>query len=147
MTLTGRMLNHSDAGGGGERVLWTAIAWAQRTHPGQRVLCVVYTGDYPAASKEEIVHKVKVSRVVGWEGGLRWSEMLLVMVIDEDWWCWWVGTIRYLPRPDIYPFRASAFTTPYLGFVLETVHPARSKCRVCLVGDAGFGMGYRSIMA
>ncbi|KAJ9091580.1 hypothetical protein QFC19_009036 [Naganishia cerealis] len=51
---------YCNAGGGGERVLWTAIAWAQRTHPDGRVLCVVYTGDYPKASKSEILRKVKV---------------------------------------------------------------------------------------
>ncbi|KAJ9099797.1 hypothetical protein QFC21_003796 [Naganishia friedmannii] len=50
---------YCNAGGGGERVLWTAIAWAQRTHPHGRALCVVYTGDYPAAGKEEILRKVK----------------------------------------------------------------------------------------
>lgn len=46
----------SNAGGGGERVLWTAIAWLQRERPN--ALCVVYTGDQ--VSKEEIVDKVKV---------------------------------------------------------------------------------------
>ena len=44
--------------GGGERVLWTAIASMQRTEPG--VISVVYSGDVDA-SKEEIIQKVKVS--------------------------------------------------------------------------------------
>jgi alpha-1,2-mannosyltransferase len=49
----------SNAGGGGERVLWTAIAWLQREDPD--VVILVYSGDYPAASKAEILGKVKVS--------------------------------------------------------------------------------------
>jgi len=47
----------SNAGGGGERVLWTAIAAVQRTEPD--VVSVVYSGDVDA-SKEEIIAKVKV---------------------------------------------------------------------------------------
>lgn len=48
----------SNAGGGGERVLWAAIVHIQKTRPD--VLCVVYSGD-KEASKEEIIAKVKVS--------------------------------------------------------------------------------------
>lgn len=47
----------SNAGGGGERVLWSAIAYLQREKPD--VVCMVYTGDYPEASKEEIIGKVE----------------------------------------------------------------------------------------
>ena len=47
----------SNAGGGGERVLWTAIALMQRTEPD--VVSVVYSGDVDA-SKDEIIQKVKV---------------------------------------------------------------------------------------
>ncbi|BEJ12922.1 hypothetical protein CspHIS471_0300960 [Cutaneotrichosporon sp. HIS471] len=47
---------YCNAGGGGERVLWTAIAWLQRVHP--KVVVVVYSGDYPTASKDEIIAKV-----------------------------------------------------------------------------------------
>jgi alpha-1,2-mannosyltransferase len=50
---------YCNAGGGGERVLWTAIAWLQREDPD--VVVLVYSGDYPAASKTEILGKVKVS--------------------------------------------------------------------------------------
>lgn len=49
----------SNAGGGGERVLWTAIAALQRNEPD--VISVVYSGDIDA-SKEEIIDKVKVCR-------------------------------------------------------------------------------------
>ena len=49
---------HSDAGGGGERVLWTAIRDVQKEFP--QVVCVVYTGDVEA-TKEQIINKVKVA--------------------------------------------------------------------------------------
>jgi alpha-1,2-mannosyltransferase len=51
--------DRSNAGGGGERVLWTGIAHLQRAHPD--VVSLVYTGDYPQASKEEILRKINVS--------------------------------------------------------------------------------------
>jgi len=47
----------SNAGGGGERVLWTAIASMHHTEPD--IVSVVYSGDTDA-SKEEIIAKVKV---------------------------------------------------------------------------------------
>lgn len=47
----------SNAGGGGEVVLWTAVAHMQRTEPG--LICVVYTGDIDA-TKDDIITKVKV---------------------------------------------------------------------------------------
>jgi len=47
----------SNAGGGGERVLWTAIASMHQTEPD--TVSVVYSGD-TEASKEEIIAKVKV---------------------------------------------------------------------------------------
>ena len=47
----------SNAGGGGERVLWTAVALVQRTEPD--VVSVIYSGDVDA-SKQEIIQKVKV---------------------------------------------------------------------------------------
>ncbi|GMK57824.1 hypothetical protein CspeluHIS016_0406580 [Cutaneotrichosporon spelunceum] len=55
-TVVGFWHPYCNAGGGGERVLWTAIAWLQRVHP--KVVVLVYSGDYPAASKEEILAKV-----------------------------------------------------------------------------------------
>jgi alpha-1,2-mannosyltransferase len=48
----------SNAGGGGERVLWTAIASLHRTE--RDIVAVVYSGDTDV-SKEEIIAKVKVS--------------------------------------------------------------------------------------
>lgn len=37
-------------------MLWTAIQWIQREFPG--VISLVYSGDYPEASKEEILAKI-----------------------------------------------------------------------------------------
>ncbi|KAL0960579.1 hypothetical protein HGRIS_005613 [Hohenbuehelia grisea] len=47
---------YCNAGGGGERVLWTAIAATQRNEPN--IVSVIYSGDVDA-SKEEILGKVK----------------------------------------------------------------------------------------
>jgi alpha-1,2-mannosyltransferase len=58
--------DESDSGGGGERVLWSAIAYLQRTQ--QDVVSLVYTGDFPAggtdADKERIINNVNVSYYV-----------------------------------------------------------------------------------
>ena len=55
-------LIYSDSGGGGERVLWSAIAYLQRTQ--QDVVSLVYTGDFPSggteADKERIINNVNV---------------------------------------------------------------------------------------
>jgi alpha-1,2-mannosyltransferase len=48
----------SDAGGGGERVLWTAVACLQREE--HDVVCVVFTGDAVQVSKEDMIDKVEV---------------------------------------------------------------------------------------
>ena len=51
---------HSNAGGGGEAVLWQAIKATQDRWP--QAICVVYTGD--AASKPEILEHVKVRQYI-----------------------------------------------------------------------------------
>ena len=43
------MILYSNAGGGGERVLWAAIRATQRRWPSAK--CVVYTGDYDVDKK------------------------------------------------------------------------------------------------
>ena len=48
----------SNAGGGGERVLWAAIRATQQQWP--EAVCVVYTGDHDA-DKDAIVNRVRVS--------------------------------------------------------------------------------------
>lgn len=58
LALSDAVKSSSNAGGGGERVLWTAIAALQRTDPD--VLSVVYSGDIDA-SKEQIISKVMVN--------------------------------------------------------------------------------------
>lgn len=52
------LTDSSNAGGGGERVLWTAIKAMQRNEPD--IVSVVYSGDIDA-SKTEIIDKVLVS--------------------------------------------------------------------------------------
>ncbi|KAJ6615416.1 mannosyltransferase [Mycena sp. CBHHK59/15] len=47
---------YCNAGGGGERVLWAAVAHIQRTHPD--LLCVVYTGD-TSTTKSAILAKAE----------------------------------------------------------------------------------------
>ncbi|KAG7088173.1 hypothetical protein E1B28_012192 [Marasmius oreades] len=56
LRLVGFFHPYCNAGGGGERVLWTAIALFQRNEPD--VVPVVYSGDIDA-TKEEILAKVK----------------------------------------------------------------------------------------
>jgi hypothetical protein len=53
-----KLTSTSNAGGGGERVLWVAIRATQKRWPNAK--CVVYTGDHEA-SKEAILKNVQVS--------------------------------------------------------------------------------------
>lgn len=46
----------SNAGGGGERVLWAAIRATQKRWPNAK--CIVYTGDHDV-DKSEILARVK----------------------------------------------------------------------------------------
>lgn len=52
-----KSFTRSNAGGGGERVLWTCIRDVQKEF--SNVICVVYTGDLDA-TKEQILAKIKV---------------------------------------------------------------------------------------
>ncbi|KAF9464212.1 glycosyltransferase family 4 protein [Collybia nuda] len=54
--LVGFFHPYCNAGGGGERVLWTVIAALQRTEPD--IVSVVYSGDVDA-SKQDIINKIK----------------------------------------------------------------------------------------
>lgn len=58
----------SNAGGGGERVLWAAIRATQQQWPQSK--CVVYTGDHDA-NKDAILARVKVRHVLSTETGER----------------------------------------------------------------------------
>ena len=51
------LTKQSNAGGGGERVLWAAIKTTQERWP--KATCVVYTGDHDVV-KQEILERVKV---------------------------------------------------------------------------------------
>ena len=61
MTLFFANFMTSNAGGGGERVLWAAIKATQERYPN--AFCVVYTGDHDA-TKSEILERVKVSETL-----------------------------------------------------------------------------------
>lgn len=50
-----------NAGGGGERVLWTAVEYMQRAHAPGEVVVVIYTGDWPEVDKEVILQGAMVS--------------------------------------------------------------------------------------
>jgi len=50
-------LEDSNAGGGGERVLWSAIAVLQTKEP--QIISIIYSGDIDA-TKMQILDKVKV---------------------------------------------------------------------------------------
>lgn len=52
-----RLTWDSNAGGGGERVLWAAVRATQLRYPN--ALCAVYTGDHDM-SKEAMLSRVKV---------------------------------------------------------------------------------------
>lgn len=47
---------YCNAGGGGERVLWTAVSFHQRSDPN--TICAIYTGDL-TVTKSEMISKVK----------------------------------------------------------------------------------------
>jgi alpha-1,2-mannosyltransferase len=51
------LMTFSNAGGGGERVLWAAIRATQKRWPNAK--CVVYTGDHDVG-KGDILARVKV---------------------------------------------------------------------------------------
>jgi hypothetical protein len=52
-----RLTFSSNAGGGGERVLWAAIRATQKRWPNAK--CVVYTGDHDV-NKKQILARVEV---------------------------------------------------------------------------------------
>ena len=58
MYLSSHLVLPSNAGGGGERVLWAAVYATQRKEAD--VISVVYSGDTDTM-KEKIIEKVKVS--------------------------------------------------------------------------------------
>ncbi|ORX47789.1 hypothetical protein DM01DRAFT_1138171 [Hesseltinella vesiculosa] len=57
-TFLGFFHPYCDAGGGGERVLWTAVRYVQ--HEFNDVICAIYTGDIDV-SREQILLRVKTS--------------------------------------------------------------------------------------
>lgn len=142
---------HSNAGGGGERVLWTAIAWSQATHPKGSIISLVYTGDYPSASKDEIIAQVKVRTMCCLQKSLssvplhdditkKLNSYTNVLLLISS------VPIFTHPRSQNNPFRTSSFSALDIGFLLESIHFTRSKSwkyRVGLSRSFGerWGMG------
>lgn len=77
---------YCNAGGGGERVLWTAIACLQREE--RDAVCVVYTGDVVSVSKEDMIDKVQARFGIELD-----SEMLLFVPLRR----------RYLVEDSTWP--------------------------------------------
>ena len=84
----------SDSGGGGERVLWSAIAYLQRTQ--QDVVSLVYTGDFPSggtdADKERIINNVNVS----YSFGLKADDQTRFSIKLDP------ATLHFIPLPSRY---------------------------------------------
>lgn len=70
----------SNAGGGGERVLWAAIKATQNRYP--QAVCVVYTGDHDV-TKADILGRVKVGKP-SIRGERLFPSMMRVDVIAES---------------------------------------------------------------
>ncbi|OCF38298.1 alpha-1,2-mannosyltransferase [Kwoniella heveanensis CBS 569] len=76
---------YCNAGGGGERVLWTAIRHLQRTE--RDLLVLVYSGDYPAATKQEIIDKVKTRFSISLDPArLHFIPLPSRYLISDDFW-------------------------------------------------------------
>lgn len=87
----------SNAGGGGERVLWAAIRATQKRWPNAK--CVVYTGDHDVG-KGDILARVKVGSVPGY-----WTHVLTAISNRT------VSTFTSMPPPS-----PSSISVPAPGF-------------------------------
>lgn len=109
----------SNAGGGGERVLWTAVAFVQRTAP--EAVSVVYSGD-AGASKADIVAKVEVRAGAARRCGLTAP----------------AGALRHRAAPRGAPRRLPRVAGPRRGRGVAAAHAAGPERRVggpCAGGD------------
>jgi hypothetical protein len=102
----------SNAGGGGERVLWTAVALMQRTEPD--VISVIYSGDTDA-SKEQIIARAKVCPLVFPAPPLHFP--LLVRV----------GPVRYNARTALASFCIPQVEVARRGSRMAAVHAPRAE--------------------
>jgi ALG11 mannosyltransferase N-terminus len=101
---------HSNAGGGGERVLWTAVTLMQRTEPD--IISVIYSGDTDT-SKEQIIAKAKVRPLVFP------SPPLLTLVL--------VGPVRYNARTALTSFCIPRVEVARRGPRMATVYAPRAE--------------------
>ncbi|PWY99772.1 EBP-domain-containing protein [Testicularia cyperi] len=87
-TILGFFHPYCNAGGGGERVLYEAIAYHQRQDP--RVVVVVYTGDVPLSSKEEILTKASQRFGITIDGNsLAFIPLKRRWMVEQDTWKTW----------------------------------------------------------
>jgi ALG11 mannosyltransferase N-terminus len=110
----------SNAGGGGERVLWTAIAALQRTDPN--VVSVVYSGDVEA-TKEDIIAKVKVINLL-------FFARVQAKSLDSE----YKGQIRYRSGPLHTRLRLPAIPIPSRRCDMATFHTSWSEYRIYVLG-------------
>jgi hypothetical protein len=100
------LIRPSNAGGGGERVLWAAIRATQKRWPNAK--CVVYTGDHDVG-KHDILARVKV-------GHSCWTSDTFTNVPDRT------GSIStFTPPPS-----TSSISQPDPGLLPPHGHTSRS---------------------
>lgn len=119
-------VSYSNAGGGGERVLWTAIAALQRTEPD--IVSVVYSGDIDA-TKDEIIAKVKVRTLF-----LLYEHTRPNLRV--------AGTLRHRVGPIYSPFRFPKIEGPRRRFRVATFYVTRSESRVHVPRLGGYVYPY-----
>ncbi|KAF8123271.1 UDP-Glycosyltransferase/glycogen phosphorylase [Boletus edulis] len=125
---------YCNAGGGGERVLWTAVAHIQRQH--KDIICVVYSGDVDA-SKQQIIDKVKSRFAINLEPstlhfvflesrGLvessRWPRFTILGQSLGSMYLVWEAMSRFIP--DLYiDTMGYAFTFPAVAWLTRASIP------------------------
>ncbi|KAH0832377.1 glycosyltransferase family 4 protein [Lanmaoa asiatica] len=125
---------YCNAGGGGERVLWTAVAHIQREH--KDVICVVYSGDTDA-SKQEIIEKVKTRFAIDLKPSAlhfvflksrslvedsRWPRFTILGQSFGSMYLVWEALSRFIP--DLYiDTMGYAFTFPVVAWLTRTSVP------------------------
>ena len=97
----------SNAGGGGERVLWAAIRSTQKRWPNAK--CIVYTGDHDVG-KHDILARVQVNF------HLQLSQSRLTRQIES---------IQHPPSSSDYPLLVPHYSIMGSCFFMATLHTRR----------------------
>ncbi|KAF8547294.1 glycosyltransferase family 4 protein [Imleria badia] len=125
---------YCNAGGGGERVLWTVVSHIQREH--KDIICVVYSGDVDA-SKQDIIEKVKARFAINLEPsalhfvllksrglveGSRWPRFTILGQSLGSMYLVWEAMARFIP--DLYiDTMGYAFTFPAVAWLTRASVP------------------------